>query len=92
MSKTFNECPNCGSPLEYHNMYQYDKVYRIKRNGQLSKRMIRKEGPYPMECGFIACSKCDFHTNCDLDVEEDHSISIFNANGTYMYESDNEPV
>ena len=43
-------------------------------NYQLDQQ--RNESACPMECGFIACSNadCDFHTNCDLEVEEEQEI------------------
>lgn len=41
-----------------------------------------------MECGFIACIFCDFHTDCDLEVEENHNMKIYEENGVYMYEDE----
>ena len=87
MSKVLNKCPDCGSSLEYHALYQYDNVYLIKKNGQLSKRRLRKDDVGSLDCGFIACSKCHFHTNCDLEIENNRYMYIYNTgNGTYMYE------
>lgn len=54
-------------------------------NGKLSARPQRNESACPMECGFIACSNadCDFHTNCDLEVEEDRKYSIYQTGEVY---------
>ena len=55
------------------------------KNGKLSARPQRNESACPMECGFIACSNadCDFHTNCDLEVEEDRKYSIYQTGEVY---------
>ena len=80
-----NKCPVCGSKLEYHSLYQFSKIYKILKNGKLSARPQRNESACPMECGFIACSNadCDFHTNCDLEVEEDRKYSIYQTGEVY---------
>lgn len=41
-----------------------------------------------MECSFISCTTCNFHTNCDLECEENNNIKIYQENGVYMYEDD----
>ena len=40
-----------------------------------------------MECGFINCTSedCDFHTNCDLDCEENLAIHVFQDGDIYKY-------
>lgn len=57
-------------------------------NGKLSARPQRNESACPMECGFIACSNadCDFHTNCDLEVEEGRKYRIYQTGDTYKIE------
>lgn len=40
------------------------------------------------ECGFISCTACDFHTNCDLECEENLNIKIYQKDGVYMYEDE----
>jgi len=43
-----------------------------------------------MECGFISCTneECDFHTDCDLDVEDYKGIHIYQDKDKFMYEDD----
>lgn len=69
--EVLNKCPLCGSELEYVALYQYSNVYRILKNGRISKTRKYKRDGGTMECGFIACSNndCDFHTDCDLDTD-----------------------
>ena len=88
MKDILNKCPVCGSKLEYHSLYQFSKVYKILKNGKLSARPQRNESACPMECGFIACSNadCDFHTNCDLEVEEGRKYRIYQTGDTYKIE------
>lgn len=66
-----NKCPLCGSELEFIDLYQYSNVYRILKNGEISKTRKYKRDCGPMECGFIACSNddCNFHTDCDFDTD-----------------------
>lgn len=78
----FNKCPVCGEELEYVELYQYSKVYRILKNGKVSKTMKYERDGGPMECGFIVCTNCDFHTDCDYNTD-----SIINGNKIYIYES-----
>jgi hypothetical protein len=40
------------------------------------------------ECGFISCTAYDFHTNCDLECEENLNIKIYQKDGVYMYEDE----
>lgn len=85
-----NKCPLCGAELEYIDLHQYSNVYRILKNGKLSKtrKLRRDEGS--MECGFINCTKCDFHTDCDLDTditgEYKHIYIHENNKGQFMIE------
>lgn len=66
-----NRCPLCGSELEYVELNQYSNLYRILKNGKISKTRKRKRDEGSTECGFIACTnyECGFHTDCDLRVE-----------------------
>lgn len=85
--KVLNKCPICGAELEYVSLYQYSKVYRILKNGRVSKTMKYKRDEGPMEVGFISCSNCDFHTDCDLDCEDYKEIYIYETdNRTFVYE------
>lgn len=89
-----NKCPLCGNELEYIVLYQYSNVYRILKNGEISKTRKYKRDEGSMECGFIACSNdgCDFHTDCDLDIEAPkkyNHIRIYqNNNGQFMIDVD----
>lgn len=85
MTKILNKCPICGSGLQYHSIMQFTEDYKIKLDGTLSKQ-FKKSDSCSMECGFIACISCDFHTDCDLEVEENHNMKIYEENGVYMYE------
>lgn len=39
-----NKCPVCGNELEYVALYQYSNVYRILKNGKISKnRKFRRD-------------------------------------------------
>lgn len=67
--RILNKCPLCGSELEYVDLFQYSNVYRILKNGKISKKRKFKREDGPMECGFINCSNCYFHTDCDLDTD-----------------------
>lgn len=88
--KILNKCPVCGSELEYVEFCQYSEVYRILKNGKISKVRKHKMDTGPMECGFIACSnyECNFRTDCDLEVkttEKHNHIYIYqNGNGQFM--------
>ena len=84
--EVLNKCPLCGAELEYVELNQYSNVYRILKNGKVSKTRKFKRYEGPMECGFISCNSCDFHTNCDLECEENHNIKIYQENGVYMYD------
>lgn len=87
MTKILNKCPICGGRLEYSMLMQFTKDYQIKLNGRLAKNS-KNSDVFPMECGFISCTACDFHTNCDLECEEDHNIKIYQEDGVYMYEDE----
>lgn len=69
MEKILNKCPICGSGLEFHVMYQDTDVYKILKNGKISKRKS-KSLRCPMESSFIGCSNpnCEFVTDIDFDV------------------------
>lgn len=90
--KILNKCPLCGGELEYVALHQYSDVYRILKNGKISKtrKLRRDEGS--MECGFINCSCCDFHTDCDYDTtitgEYEHIYIHQSDNGQFMLEVD----
>lgn len=89
--KILNECPLCGSELEYCALMQYSDVYRILKNGSLSKKrkVRREEGS--MDCGFLACTNtdCDFHTNCDLECEYNKDIHICQIGSVFIYTQNN---
>lgn len=86
MAKILNKCPICGGRLQYHHIMQFTEDYKIKLDGTLSKQ-FKKSDSCSMECGFISCTFCDFHTNCDLEVKENHNIKIYQEHGVYMYEN-----
>ena len=69
--KVLSKCPICGCELEYVELNQYSNVYRILKNGTISKTRKYKRDEGPMECGFISCSnpECNFHTDCDYDTD-----------------------
>lgn len=87
MAKILNRCPICGGRLEYSDLMQYSKDYQIKLNGRLSKNS-KNSDIAPMECGFISCTACDFHTNCELKVEGNYNIKIYQQGEVFMYEDD----
>lgn len=89
--KILNKCPLCGAGLEYSSLYQFSKVYKILKNGTLSSTSKKRyEGS--MECGFISCSneKCNFHTDCDLDVIDYKEFHIYQDGETFIYEDDRQ--
>ena len=69
--KILNKCPICGEELEFVELNQYSNVYRILKNGKVSKTKKHRRDEGSMECAFIACSNpnCDFHTDCDYDTD-----------------------
>lgn len=83
--KILNKCPLCGGELEYAVLYQYSKVFRILKNGKISKKRKLRRDEGPMECGYINCPNCDFHTDCDLDTD-----TTGDYNHIYIYENDKE--
>ena len=85
MVKILNKCPICGERLEYSRLMQFSKDNRIKLDGTLSKNS-KNSGVSSMECGFISCTACNFHTNCDLEVEGNNNLKIYQENGVFMYE------
>ena len=85
--KLLTKCPVCENELEVNYLCQYSKVHRILKNGKTSKTMKYKRDEGSMECWFLSCSKCTFHTDCDLDSEE-HNIHIWQEdNEQFMYVS-----
>lgn len=88
MAKILSKCPICGGKLEYSLFMQFTKCYQIKLNGILSKNS-KNSDVSSMECGFISCIACDFHTNCDLECEDNRYIKIYqDNNGVFMYENE----
>ena len=86
MDELLNCCPKCGSTLEFSNLMQYSDVYKITRSGKLSKKRIRKEDCWPMECGYISCTNCDFVTDAELDYRgKDEEIRIYQKEDKYYY-------
>lgn len=85
MIKLLNKCPICGSPLEVQYLGQYSEVYRVLKNGKISKQRIRKEDNGSMECSFINCSndKCTFVTDTDWETE-DYSIIRYDDEKLYI--------
>lgn len=66
--KVLNKCPLCGNELEYNQLNQYSNVYRILKNGQISSKRKVKRDEGSMECGFLSCTVCTFHTDCDYET------------------------
>ena len=66
-----NKCPICGEELEFIELNQYSEVYKILKNGKVSKTRKYRRDEGPMESSFISCSnpKCNFHTDCDLGTD-----------------------
>lgn len=84
-----NKCPLCEGELEYFALHQYSNVYKILKNGKLSKKRVRKQDEGSMECGFIGCTNCDFHTDCDLGVDDTgdfKNIYIYQSNEKFTIE------
>lgn len=86
--KLLNKCPICGSSLEYSSLMQYSYVYKVLRNGELSKNRIRKEDNGSMECGYYSCvnDECDFTTDCELGVLNHNEIELKVKDGKIYYE------
>lgn len=78
-----NKCPVCGGVLEYCDLYQVSHIYRILKNGKISKRYTKREEG-PMGCGFVCCSNCTFHTDCDLDTDCITGVHIYESNSGYF--------
>lgn len=65
-------------PCKGQSIYSVDSMK--VQSGKLSIRPKRgKVDICPMECGFISCTNtnCGFHTNCDLEVEENFRCKVF---------------
>lgn len=90
--KLFNHCPICGSVIEYNSLMQYSNVYKVLKNGNLSKKRIRREDVGSMECGFYSCtnSNCDFVTDCELHVINYSEIKLHLKGGKIYYTIDTE--
>lgn len=92
--KILNKCPICGEELEFVELFQYSYVYRILKNGKVSKTKKFKRYEGPMECAFISCSNpdCDFHTDCDYDTDTtgqyNHIYIHENDEGQFMIDTD----
>lgn len=89
MANILNQCPICGSRLEFAALHQYSNIYNITKDGKLSARRIRKTDDGPMECGYISCSneECNFNTDCDLEIQIKTNIRIFQRGSVFMYET-----
>lgn len=86
VEELLNRCPKCGGILEYSELMQYSNIYKIKRNGELSKRRVRKEDNDPMECGYIYCSNCDFTTDAESNYKgRDEKITIRQREEKYYF-------
>lgn len=89
-AEVFNRCPLCSNELEYLNLGQYSEAYRILKNGKISSVRKYKRDEGSMECGFIVCTKCNFHTNTDYETDttgDYERIKIFqNNNNQFMAE------
>lgn len=81
--KILNKCPICGEELEFVELYQYSNVYRILKSGKISKKRKFRREEGPIECGFISCTNCNFHTDCDLDTD-----TTGDYNRIYIHEND----
>lgn len=79
-----NKCPLCGSPLEVQCLGQYSEVYRVLKNGGISKQRIRKVDNGSMECSIISCSNdsCTFVTDTDWETED---YNIINGQDDRLY-------
>lgn len=86
--KILNKCPLCNSELEYHSLMQYSNVYKILKNGTVSKTKKRQEYNGSMDCGFICCTKCEFSTDCDLDVIDNNNIHVWQDVSGFKYTID----
>ena len=78
--KILNKCPFCGGELEYSELYQYTKAYRILKNGKISKVVKYKEDNGSMGCGLISCSNPDCE---DLSIKPDfceRNIAVYGNN------------
>lgn len=86
--KLLNKCPICGSSLEYSSLMQYSNIYKVLRNGELSKNRIRKEDNGSIECGYYSCvnDECDFITDCELRVINHNEIKLKVKDGKIYYE------
>lgn len=90
MGKLLNKCPLCGSELEYNALYQYEISYKITKYGEVASRRKSKRDVGSMECGYIMCTneKCQFMTDCELNVEKNRNIKVRQIGQKYVYEID----
>ena len=66
---------------------EYSDVYKIKRNGELTKNRVRKENNGSMECGFISCINCNFVTDCDLRCDDYPHIKIHQKGSQLFFDT-----
>nr|DAH21845.1 MAG TPA: hypothetical protein [Caudoviricetes sp.] len=86
MSQILNKYPICGSKLQFSNLMQFTRDYTIKKNGRLSARSTRS-CDCPMEASFVACTSCDFVTDCDGKYRDhERKIQIYSKDGVMMYD------
>ena len=67
-----NICPNCGGTnLELDCLYQYGIIYKINKDGKVSKK-YRKQDYGTMDCAYIHCCDCGWGSpdaDCGNDSE-----------------------
>lgn len=92
MEKILNKCPICGAGLEYSALQQYSNIFKVLKDGTLSKNRIRKEDNGSMECGYLSCTNdnCNFVTDCDLKVMDNPSIKIYQQGYRFLYKTEEE--
>jgi hypothetical protein len=86
MSQILNKCPICGGKLQFSNLMQFTRDYTIKKNGRLSAKSTRSDD-CPMDAAFVACTSCDFVTNCDGEYKDyERRIQVYSQDGVMMYD------
>lgn len=81
VDRILNKCPKCGSKLQFSNLMQFTRDYTIKRNGRLSAKSTRSDD-CPMDASFVACTSCDFVTNCDGEYKDyERRIQVYSQDG-----------
>lgn len=67
-------------------LMQFTRDYTIKKNGRLSARSTKSIN-CPMEASFVACTSCDFATNCDGEYRDhERKIQVYSKDGVMMYD------